>query len=89
MTDTLTATEVVAEFIAQAASIEVHEAMPQAHEFVEFLNDNGINLVSEESLEPGALAAIVASRRGATVRVNETDNLIANRVRTHLIGGTR
>ncbi|MDH6284034.1 hypothetical protein [Prescottella agglutinans] len=89
MTDTLTPTEVVAEFIAQAASIEVHQAMPQAHELVEFLNDNGINLVSEKSLKQGALAAIIASRRGATARINETDNLIADRVRTHLIGGTR
>lgn len=89
MTDTPAATEVVAEFIAEAASIEVREAMPQAREFVEFLNANGFALVSREALEQVPLAEIIASRRGATARVNDTDNLIADRIRTHLTGGTR
>lgn len=86
MTDTHTATEVVAEFIAQEAGIEVREAMPQAHEFVEFLNSNGFAIIERGALAQGPLAEIVASRRGATARVNDIDKLMADRIRTHLIG---
>lgn len=78
--------DVVADFIAQAAGIEHHEAMPQARKFIEHLTESGLVLVDDDALELHALTHNIASRRGVTARATDTDRLIAARIRTHLTG---
>ncbi|WP_137726494.1 hypothetical protein [Prescottella subtropica] len=86
MSDTLTATDAAAEFIAQETGIEVREAMSQAQDFIKSLHADGFTVVPTAALEQNHLAQIVASRRGATAHVNDTDRIVADRLRTHLIG---
>ncbi|WP_420878969.1 hypothetical protein [Rhodococcus sp. (in: high G+C Gram-positive bacteria)] len=88
MPDTLTATDAAAEFIAQEAGIDVREAMSQAQDFIKSLHADGFTVIPTAALHQGQLAQIVASRRGVTARVNDTDLLVADRIRTHLTGGT-